>query len=129
MQGDVLSLAAAVVIGGAFGLVVASAVNDLLMPVIGLLTGGIDFSQKYISLTGKNFATLAEAKAAGASVLTYGNFIQTLINFLLIAFFIFSILRAADRLKKKEAKVPADAKPVLSASEVLLTEIRDLLKK
>ncbi|HEY0092006.1 MAG TPA: large conductance mechanosensitive channel protein MscL [Flavobacterium sp.] len=128
MQGDILSLATAVVIGAAFGGVVTSAVNDLLMPIIGLITGGLDFTKKFISLNGQEYATLAEAKTAGASVLTYGNFIQALINFILIALFIFSILRTSERMKKKEAKVPVDSKPALSAQEVLLTEIRDVLK-
>src|SRR5688572_5965413 len=94
MQGDVLSLATAVVIGAAFGKVVGSAVDDLIMPIVGLLTGGVDFTQKFITLDGNSYDTLAQAKAAGAAVITYGNFIQAIINFILIALFIFTILRA-----------------------------------
>lgn len=128
MQGDVLSLATAVVIGAAFGKIVGSAVDDIIMPIIGLLTGGVDFTQKFITLDGNSYESLAAAKTAGAAVITYGNFIQAIINFIIIALFIFSILRAAERMKKKEAAVPADAKPALSAQEVLLTEIRDALR-
>ncbi len=126
MKGDVLSLATAVVIGAAFGAVVTSAVNDLLMPIVAILTGGIDFTSKFITLDGNSYATLDQAKAADAAVITYGNFIQTLINFLIIAFFVFVVLRAAERMKKKEAEVPAA--PTLSTQETLLMEIRDSLR-
>ncbi len=127
MKGDVLSLATAVIIGGAFGAVVTSAVNDLLMPLIALITGGVDFTSKFIALDGNTYATLDQAKAADAAVMTYGNFIQTLINFIIIAFFIFVVLRAAERMKKKEAEVPAGP-PTLSTQETLLMEIRDSLR-
>lgn len=128
MQGDVLSLATAVVIGAAFGKIVGSAVDDIIMPIVGLLTGGIDFTQKFITLDGNSYATLAEAKTAGAAVITYGNFIQAIINFILIALFVFSVLRAAERMKKKQAEVPA-SEPALSTQEKLLMEIRDSLKR
>ena len=107
MKGDVLSLATAVVIGAAFGKIVNSAVEDIIMPIIGLITGGIDFTQKFVTLDGKSYATLAEAKAAGAAIITYGNFIQAVINFVIIAFFIFVILRAAEKARRKEAEIPA----------------------
>ena len=126
MKGDVLSLATAVVIGGAFGKIVGSAVDDIIMPIVGLLTGGIDFTQKFISLNGESYANLAAAKTAGASVLTYGNLVQAIINFVIIALFIFVILRAAEKAKKKEEVVAAPAGP---SQEELLTQIRDLLKK
>jgi large conductance mechanosensitive channel len=126
MKGDVLSLATAVVIGGAFGKIVGSAVDDIIMPIVGLITGGIDFTQKFISLNGTSYENLAAAKAAGASVLTYGNLVQAIINFVIISLFIFIILRAAENAKKKEEVVAAPAGP---SQEELLTQIRDLLKK
>ena len=127
MKGDVLSLATAVVIGGAFGKIVGSAVDDVIMPIVGLLTGGIDFTQKFVTLDGNSYADLAAAKAAGAAVITYGNLVQAIINFVIIAFFIFVVLRAAEKAKKKEEVVaPAPAGPT---QEELLTQIRDLLKK
>ena len=126
MKGDVLSLATAVVIGGAFGKIVGSAVDDIIMPIVGLLTGGIDFTQKFISLNGTSYENLAAAKAAGASVLTYGNLVQAIINFIIISLFIFVVLRAAEKAKKKEEVAAAPAGPT---QEELLTQIRDLLKK
>lgn len=126
MKGDVLSLATAVVIGGAFGKIVGSAVDDVIMPIVGLLTGGIDFTQKFITLDGNSYDTLAKAKEAGAAVITYGNLVQAIINFIIISFFIFVVLRAAEKAKKKEEVVAAPAGPT---QEELLTQIRDLLKK
>lgn len=127
MKGDVLSLATAVVIGGAFGKIVGSAVDDLIMPIVGLVTGGIDFTTKFIALNGQHYDNLAAAKVAGASVITYGNFVQAVINFIIIAFFIFIVLRAAEKARKKEDVVPAA--PTGPTQEELLTQIRDLLKK
>ena len=127
MKGDVLSLATAVVIGGAFGAVVTSAVNDLIMPIVGLITKGTDFTKKFIALNGQDYENLEAAKKAGASVITYGNFVQALINFIIIAFFIFIVLRAAEKAKKKEEAAPAA--PAGPTQEELLTQIRDLLKK
>lgn len=127
MKGDVLSLATAVVIGGAFGKIVGSAVDDLIMPIVGLITGGIDFTTKFIALNGQSYENLAAAKAAGASVITYGNFVQAVINFIIIALFIFIVLRAAEKAKKKEEAAPAA--PAGPTQEELLTQIRDLLKK
>lgn len=126
LKGDVLSLATAVVIGAAFGKIVASAVEDVIMPIVGLITGGIDFTQKFITLDGNTYANLAAAKTAGASVITYGNFVQAVINFVIISFFIFVVLKAAEKAKKKEEVVVAPAGPT---QEELLTQIRDLLKK
>ncbi|MCU0350692.1 MAG: large conductance mechanosensitive channel protein MscL [Flavobacterium sp.] len=127
MKGDVLSLATAVVIGGAFGKIVGSAVDDVIMPIVGLLTGGIDFTQKFVALNGESYANLDAAKAAGAAVITYGNLVQAIINFVIISFFIFVVLRAAEKAKKKEE--PAPAAPAGPTQEELLAEIRDLLKK
>lgn len=127
MKGDILSLATAVVIAAAFGKIIGSAVDDVIMPIVGLITGGIDFTQKFITLDGRSYENLAAAKKAGAAVITYGNLVQAIINFVIIAFFIFIILRAAEKAKKKEEIVPV--KPAGPTQEELLTEIRDLLKK
>ncbi|MFI0492137.1 large conductance mechanosensitive channel protein MscL [Flavobacterium sp.] len=126
LKGDVLSLATAVVIGGAFGKIIGSAVDDVIMPIIGLITGGVDFTQKFIPLHGQTTDILVEAKKQGA-VLTYGNLVQAIINFIIIAFFIFVILRYADKTKKKEIVAPAA--PAGPTQEELLIQIRDLLKK
>jgi large conductance mechanosensitive channel len=127
MKGDVLSLATAVVIGGAFGKIVGSAVDDIIMPIVGVITGGVDFTKKFVSLDGNSYENLAKAKEAGAACLTYGNLVQAIINFVIISLFIFIVLRAAEKAKKKEEVVaPAPAGP---SQEELLTQIRDLLKK
>ena len=128
LKGDVLSLATAVVIGGAFGKIVGSVVDDIIMPVVGVITGGVDFTQKFLSLNGQSYENLAAAKTAGASVLTYGNLVQAIINFVIISFFIFVVLRAAEKAKKKEEVAPVAA-PAGPTQEELLTQIRDLLKK
>lgn len=127
MKGDVLTLATAVVIGAAFGKIVGSAVDDIIMPIIGLITGGIDFTQKFIALDGIIYPTLEDAKTAGAAVITYGNFVQSVINFVIIAFFIFVVLRAAEKTRRKEIIVVAA--PAGPSQEELLMQIRDLLKK
>ncbi|UMY66183.1 MULTISPECIES: large conductance mechanosensitive channel protein MscL [unclassified Flavobacterium] len=128
MKGDVLSLATAVVIGAAFGKIVSSAVDDIIMPIVGLITGGIDFTKKFITLDGNHYENLDAAKKAGAAVITYGNFVQAIINFVIISFFIFVVLRGVERTRKKEEAAPA-APPAPSNEEKLLAEIRDLLKK
>ncbi len=129
-RGNVIDLAVAVIIGGAFSSIVTSLVNDIIMPVISLATGGIDFTNLFVSLNGETYATLQEAQEAGASVLAYGSFIQAIINFLIIAFVIFLVVKAMNKLmslkKKEEAKEEAPAK---SDEVVLLEQIRDLLKK
>ncbi len=127
MRGDVLSLATAVVIGAAFGKIVTSVVEDVIMPVIGVITGGIDFSQKFISLNGKHYSTLEAAKAADAAVITYGNLVQATINFVIIAFFVFVVLKAAENMRKKEAAAPAVV-PGPTTEEKLLMEIRDAIR-
>ena len=127
MKGDVLSLATAVVIGAAFGKIVGSAVDDVIMPIVGLLTGGIDFTQKFVTLDGNSYASLDAAKAAGAAVITYGNLVQAVINFVIISLFVFIVLRAAEKKKKKEVVVVAA--PAGPTQEELLTQIRALLQK
>ena len=135
-RGNVIDLAVAVVIGGAFSNIVTSLVNDVIMPVISLATGGIDFTNLFVSLNGQSYATLAEAQEAGASVLAYGSFIQAVINFLIIAFVIFLVVKAMNKamdkmskLKKKQEEGKKEEAPAKSDEVVLLEEIRDLLKK
>lgn len=99
MRGNVVDLAVAVVLGAAFGAVVSSFVNDLLMPPIGLLLGGVNFTDLFVSLTGQSYPSLAAAKAAGAPTLNYGAFFNTMLNFLIIAFVVFLILRQVNRFK------------------------------
>jgi large conductance mechanosensitive channel len=126
MKGNIVDLAVAVVIGGAFGQIITSLVNDIIMPLVGLLTGGINFSDKKIVLQP---ATL---DAAGKVIkpenaLTYGVFIQSVISFLIIAWAIFLCIKAINQLKRKKEEAPA-APPAPSAEEKLLVEIRDILK-
>jgi large conductance mechanosensitive channel len=116
-----------VIIGGAFGKIVTSLVNDVLMPVISLSTGGIDFTDLFVNLGEGNYATLAAAKEAGAAVLAYGQFIQNVIDFIIIAFCIFLMIKGMNKLKKKEE--PAPEAPKGPSQEELLAEIRDLLKQ
>jgi len=99
MRGNVVDLAVAVVLGAAFGAIVTSFVNDLLMPPIGLLLGGMSFSDLFVSLSGRSYPTLAAAKAAGAPTLNYGVFINAIINFVIVAFAVFLLVRQANRLK------------------------------
>jgi len=127
MKGNVLDLAVAVIIGGAFGKIVTSMVNDIIMPIVGLAMGGVDFTKQFIALDGGDYATLEAATEAGAATLTYGNFIQVVLDFVIIAFCIYLIIKAYERSKKKEE--PAPAAPKAPTQEELLTEIRDLLKK
>src|SRR5712691_9403326 len=108
IRGNVVDLAIAVVIGAAFGGVVTSLVNDVLMPPIGLALGHVDFRDLFVSLNGQSYASLAAAKAAGAPVIAYGQFINTVINFLIIAFVIFLIVKQANRFKQP-APAPAPA--------------------
>lgn len=125
-KGNVLDLAVAVIIGAAFGKIVSSMVNDLIMPLIGMVLGGFDLSNLFIDLSGKGpFATLADAQAAGAATLNYGLFINNVVDFLIIAFVIFMVVRQFNRNKAQQAPPPP---PGPSAQEKLLMEIRDLLK-
>ncbi|MSP31904.1 MAG: large conductance mechanosensitive channel protein MscL [Pseudolabrys sp.] len=125
LRGNVVDLAIGVIIGAAFGGIVQSLVGDIIMPVIGALTGGLDFSNYFISLSSKvTAASLVDAKRQGA-VLAWGNFLTIVINFIIIAFVLFLAIRALTRLIAKEA----EKIPPLSKQEQLLTEIRDLLKQ
>ena len=127
VKGNVMDMAVGVIIGGAFGKIVTSLVNDVLMPLIGKLTGGISFNDLFINLGDGNYQTLAAAKEAGAAVLAYGQFIQNIIDFIIIAFCIFLMIKGMNQLKKKEE--PAPEAPAGPTQEELLAEIRDLLKK
>lgn len=129
IKGNVIDLAIAVVIGGAFGRIVTSLVNDIIMPLVGILTGGIDFSKKKIILSPAVLdATGKVLKPENA--LTYGMFIQTIIDFLIVAWAIFLCIQAFNRLQRKKEEAPAPAAPPApTPTEKLLTEIRDLLKK
>jgi len=121
MRGNVMDMAIGIVIGGAFGKIVSSFVNDVLMPPLGMLMGGVDFKELSV--------VLREAAGEAAAVtLNYGAFIQTVVDFVIIAFAIFMVVKAMNNMKKKEEEAPA-APPKPSAEEVLLTEIRDALKK
>ena len=127
MKGNVMDMAVGVIIGGAFGKIVTSLVNDILMPIISLATGGMDFTNLFVNLSDDvKYKTLAEAQEAGASVFAYGTFIQNIIDFIIIAFCIFLMIKAMNKLKKEEPAAPEA--PAGPTQEELLTEIRDLLK-
>jgi large conductance mechanosensitive channel len=127
MKGNVLDLAVAVIIAGAFGAIVTSFTNDVILPPIGMLLGGVDFSQLAYTLQAAELG--AEGEVVKEAVeLRYGNFIQKIIDFLIIAFAIFMIVRAYKKMEKKKEEAPAPP-PAPSKEEQLLTEIRDLLKK
>ncbi|MGE3623208.1 MAG: large conductance mechanosensitive channel protein MscL [Bdellovibrionales bacterium] len=128
MRGNVIDLAVGVIIGAAFGKIVTSLVNDVIMPPLGLLLGGIDFSAYYLNLSGGDYATLADAQAAGAATINYGLFINTIVQFVIVAFAIFIVIKQINRLNRKEEEKPA-APPPPPRQEVLLEEIRDLLKQ
>ena len=123
-KGNAFDLAIGVIMGGAFGKIVDSMVGDLIMPIVGLVTGGIDFSNKFVQLAGPEGATtLEKAKEAGATF-AYGNFITILINFMILAFILLQLVKMSNRMKKAEPPAPP---PAASTSEVLLAEIRDAL--
>ena len=107
MRGNVLDMAIGIIIGGAFGKIVSSLVKDVIMPPIGLLMGNVDFSQLFLNLSGKPFATLAEAQEAGAATINYGVFINTVLDFIIIAFAIFMVIKAMTQAKRKEDAPPA----------------------
>jgi len=121
MRGNVVDLAVAVVIGGAFGRIVTSLVNDIIMPPLGVLLGGVDFKDLVLVLK-------KATEEVDAVTMNYGMFIQNIIDFIIIAFAIFMIIKGINSLRKKEAEKPADP-PAPTTQEQLLTEIRDLLKK
>ncbi len=128
IKGNAFDLAVGVVIGAAFGKIVDSLVRDLIMPPIGLLMGGINFNNLFFALDGKDYSTVALAKEAGAATLNYGVFIQTMVDFTIIAFAIFMVIKLMNNMRRQdEAKVEAPAEP--TEEVLLLREIRDNLKK
>jgi large conductance mechanosensitive channel len=128
MRGNVVDMAVGIIIGGAFGKIVSSLVNDVIMPPIGKLMGNVNFSDLFINLDSSKgpFDSLAKAKEAGAAVIAYGQFINVIIDFIIVAFAIFMMIKLMNTLKKKEETAPA-VPPPPSAQEKLLSEIRDIL--
>lgn len=135
MKGNVVDLAVAVIIGGAFGKIVTSVVNDIIMPPIGKVMGGVNFSDLFINLDPSKLAkdgtvikSLAQAKEAGVAVIAYGSFINTVIDFTIVAFCIFMIIKTMSTMKKKPAPAAPTAPPEPTKEVKLLGEIRDILK-
>ncbi len=124
-KGNVMDMAVGIIIGAAFTAIVTSMVGDLLMPVIGMITNGVDFSNLFIALDGNTYDSLKAAEEAGAPVMKHGLFINAVINFLIVAFVIFLVVKKVNSMKKKEEEAPAAP----AEDIVLLTEIRDSLKK
>jgi large conductance mechanosensitive channel len=124
-RGNVMDMAVGIIMGAAFTAIVNSMVGDLIMPIIGMMTSGVDFADKFIALDGQAYANLKAAKEAGATVITYGVFVHAVINFLIISFVVFMLVKGVNKIKKQAEAAPA-APP---ADVVLLGEIRDLLKK
>lgn len=128
MRGNVVDMAVGIVIGAAFGKIVSSVVNDIIMPPIGMLMGGVDFSNLFLDLSRSGHAALALAEEAGAPLIKYGVFVNTVLDFVIVAFAIFMVIKGMNSLKKKEEEAPAE--PPKSSPEVeLLTEIRDSLRQ
>ena len=128
MRGNAVDMAVGIVMGVAFGAIISSLVDDVIMPPIGLLLGGVDFGSLFLDLSGQNYASYEAAKEAGAPVIGLGTFINTIINFLIVAFALFLLVRGVNRMTKSAEEAPeAPAEP--PEDVVLLTEIRDLLKK
>jgi large conductance mechanosensitive channel len=128
MRGNVVDLAVGVVIGGAFGKIVDSLVKDVIMPVVGRLMGGVDFKHLYLNLGSQSFDTLEAAEKAGAPLLKYGAFINSVVDFIIIAFAIFIAVKAINKMKREAPPAPA-APPATPEDILLLREIRDTLKK
>ena len=128
VRGNVIDMAVGIIIGGAFGKIVASLVNDVVLPVVGLAVGGVSFQELFINLGGGAYATLAEAQEAGAATLNYGMFLQNVVDFVIIAFVIFVMVRAINSAKRAEQAQPASP-PAPPEDVILLREIRDSLAR
>ena len=132
-RGNVMDMAVGIIMGAAFTAIVKSMVGDLIMPIIGMVTSGVDFADQFIALDGKAYETLAIAQEASAPLVTYGVFINAVINFLIVAFVVFMLVKGVNKIKaaaEEEAKAEEEAAPAEPSEDiVLLTEIRDLLKK
>lgn len=125
MKGNVLDLAVAVIIGAAFGAIVTSMVNDIVMPPIGMMLGHVDFKELFLSLNGQSYATLAAAKAAAAPVIAYGQFLNTVVNFIIVAFVIFMVVRTASKMQKPASvAAPTTKDCAFCASAIPLAAIR-----
>lgn len=127
-RGNVMDMAVGIIMGAAFTAIVNSMVGDLIMPVIGVLTSGVDFADKFIALDGETYNTLKAAQDAGAPALTYGVFINAVINFLIISFVVFMLVKGVNKIKKAEEEAPKEP-PAPPKEQVLLEEIRDILAK
>lgn len=127
-RGNVMDMAVGIIMGAAFTAIVNSMVGDLIMPIIGMLTSGVDFADKFVALDGGAYASLKAAKDAGATVVTYGVFINAVINFFIISFVVFMLVKGVNKLKKQAEKDAAAAPSAPPADVMLLTEIRDILK-
>ena len=128
-KGNVMDMAVGIIMGAAFTAIVTSMVGDVLMPIIGVFTAGIDFSNLFITLDGSTHETLAAAEEAGASIVKYGVFINAIINFLIVAFVVFLLVKGVNNLKRQEEEKAAAEPAAPPRSEVLLEEIRDALAK
>jgi large conductance mechanosensitive channel len=128
LKGSVMDMAVGIIIGGAFGKIIASLVNDVLMPVIGLAMGGVSFTDLYTALDGNTYESLAAAEEAGAAIMKYGAFIQNIVDFVIIAFVIFMMIRTMNNMRKQEEEAP-EAPPEPSDEVKILAEIRDSLAK
>lgn len=130
MRGNVVDMAVGIIIGAAFGRIVSSLVNDVVMPPIGLLMGGLDFSNLFVNLSGGAYESLAAAEEAGAPIIKYGMFINNVLDFVIVAFVIFMVIKGMNSLKRKQEAPAEPAAPQEPSDEVkLLTEIRDALKR
>ncbi|MDY0212772.1 MAG: large conductance mechanosensitive channel protein MscL [Desulfuromonadaceae bacterium] len=128
VKGNAMDMAVGIIVGAAFGKIVTSIVNDIIMPPIGKMLGGVDFTNLFINLGSETYATLADAKLAGAATLNYGAFLQTVVDFVIVAFAVFMLIKGINSLRKKEEEAPA-APPAPPEDVVLLREIRDALQK
>jgi large conductance mechanosensitive channel len=127
MRGNMVDMAVGIIIGAAFGRIVTSLVNDIIMPPVGLLMGNMDFSNLFVALDGQTYSSLAAAEQDGAPIIKYGLFINNILDFLIVAFVIFIVIRSINRLRKRQEEKPAET-PAPSAEVQLLTEIRDALQ-
>jgi large conductance mechanosensitive channel len=130
VKGNAVDLAVGIILGAAFGKIVSSLVDDVIMPPIGYVLGGVDFSGLFITLTGQDYPSLQAAKDAGAPVIGYGTFVNTVISFLIVAFAVFLLVKWINRLRRMvEGDAPTVEAPPPPREQVLLEEIRDLLKQ
>jgi large conductance mechanosensitive channel len=128
LRGNVVDMAVGIIIGAAFSTIVKSMVDDIIMPPVGVLTGGVDFSSLFISLDGQSYESLAQAREAGAATVNYGVFINNVISFLIVAFVLFMVIKGMNQLRRKQEEEPAKEPPP-SQEVQLLSQIRDALVK